>query len=275
MVTKRCTGPCGLEKELNKDNFYWVKSRNRWRPKCRTCLGRILPFGTRTKFEQIILIDGIEHKECSKCNKFKTLNCFAIRPENGRYRLLCKPCFAESRRPYNKVWSNNHKEHQQVLSKESYEKNKKKIRAREQERRKNDPEFRIRRDVSRVVNLSLKKENGSKNNMSVTKFLDMEKIKEHLESLFEPWMNWKNQKPYNPKTWDDNDPSTWVWHIDHIIPQLDLPFSEMSHDPESNFQKCWALSNIRPLSAKQNLQDGASRVRHKHKRGTNRAKPSA
>ena len=63
----------------------------------------------------------------------------------------------------------------------------------------------------------------------------------------------------------DGDPSTWKWNIDHITPQSDLLFTEMSHDPESNFQKCWALSNIRPLSAKQNIIDGASRVRHKKK----------
>ena len=74
-----------------------------------------------------------------------------------------------------------------------------------------------------------------------------------------------NQGVYNAKTWDDNDSSTWTWQIDHIIPQSDLPYTEMSHDPNSNFQKAWALSNLRPLSAKQNVLDGARRTRHKKK----------
>ena len=51
-----------------------------------------------------------------------------------------------------------------------------------------------------------------------------------------------------------------IWHIDHIIPQSLLPYSSMEDD---NFKKCWALSNLRPLSAKQNLLDGANRIRHK------------
>jgi len=33
---------------------------------------------------------------------------------------------------------------------------------------------------------------------------------------------------------------------------------------EPNFQKCWALNNLRPLSAKQNILDGTQRIRHKN-----------
>jgi hypothetical protein len=81
----------------------------------------------------------------------------------------------------------------------------------------------------------------------------------HLESLFEPWMNWDNQGTYNKNTWDDNDQSTWFWRLDHIIPRSDLPYESMS---DKNFQKVWALSNLRPLAAKQNIIDGARRTRH-------------
>ena len=31
---------------------------------------------------------------------------------------------------------------------------------------------------------------------------------------------------------------------------------------DDNFKKCWALENLRPLSSKQNLLDGSTRVRH-------------
>jgi hypothetical protein len=47
--------------------------------------------------------------------------------------------------------------------------------------------------------------------------------------------------------------------IDHIVPQSDLPYSSMN---DENFQKCWALENLRPLSAKQNYLDGMTRIRH-------------
>jgi hypothetical protein len=72
-------------------------------------------------------------------------------------------------------------------------------------------------------------------------------------------MNWSNNNPYDINTWNDNDQSTWVWHIDHIVLQSDLPYTSMKDD---NFKKCWALENIRPLSGKQNVLDGTNRVRH-------------
>ena len=72
-------------------------------------------------------------------------------------------------------------------------------------------------------------------------------------------MNWQNKGSYRVKTWDDNDQTTWKWQIDHIIPQSDLPYTSMEDD---NFKKCWALENLRPLSAKQNIFDGTNRVRH-------------
>jgi hypothetical protein len=34
---------------------------------------------------------------------------------------------------------------------------------------------------------------------------------------------------------------------------------------DDNFKKCWALSNLRPLDAKQNLMDGVNRIRHQKK----------
>jgi hypothetical protein len=76
-------------------------------------------------------------------------------------------------------------------------------------------------------------------------------------------MNWDNYGKYNPKTWDDNDSSTWKWNIDHIIPQAKLPYTS---EKDVNFKKCWSLNNLRPYSAKQNLLDGATKIRHK--RGT-------
>jgi hypothetical protein len=78
----------------------------------------------------------------------------------------------------------------------------------------------------------------------------MEELKQHLEKQFEPWMNWNNWTNYNPKTWKDEDLTTWTWNIDHIIPQCDLKYTSMD---EENFFKCWALENLRPYSAKLNI----------------------
>lgn len=67
------------------------------------------------------------------------------------------------------------------------------------------------------------------------------------------WMNWNNQGIYNLKTWIDNDPSTWVWNLDHINPASSLRYGSFT---DENFKKCWSLENLRPLLAKQNIIDG-------------------
>lgn len=78
-------------------------------------------------------------------------------------------------------------------------------------------------------------------------------MKTHLESQFEPWMNWDNRKQYKTANWKDNDISTWVWQIDHIIPQCAFIFTSIQ---DEMFAKCWDLNNLRPLSAKENYIKG-------------------
>lgn len=132
---------------------------------------------------------------------------------------------------------------------------------RHRNRRKEDPVFKLRQRCSSEIRRRLKLNDGSKSGESIIKYLQysMGELKIYLESLFEPWMNWNNHGNYNTKTWNDNDPSTWTWQIDHIIPQAILPYDSMQHP---NFKKAWALTNLRPYSAKQNIIDGTTKVRH-------------
>jgi len=99
---------------------------------------------------------------------------------------------------------------------------------------------------------------GNKGCKSISKYLlyTIGELKNHLETQFESWMTWNNQGKYDPKTWDDNDQTTWTWNIDHIIPQSKLFYTSLEDD---NFKKAWALNNLRPLSAKQNILDGNRR----------------
>lgn len=117
---------------------------------------------------------------------------------------------------------------------------------------KDDPSFRLRLLISTTIRAALKRVNFSKNGETFTKYLpySIQQLQEHLEKQFESWMTWDNWGIYNIDIWDDNDQTTWTWQIDHIIPQSIFLYSSMA---DNNFQKCWALENLRPLSAKQNL----------------------
>ena len=94
--------------------------------------------------------------------------------------------------------------------------------------------------VKASIYRALKSSEGSKEGNSTLDTLPytLSQLKEHLENQFEPWMNWDNQGE---------------WHIDHIYPQSKLPYDSMTHP---NFLKCWALENLQPLEAKENIRKG-------------------
>src|ERR1700722_17696342 len=131
----------------------------------------------------------------------------------------------------------------------------------------------MRERVSGCIRNALKKVGRNKNGETSTKYLpySLETLKEHIEKQFnhpdnlvneKVWMTWKNWGLYRVDNWNENDVSTWTWQLDHIIPQTDLPYLSMT---DENFQKCWALENLRPLSAKKNHEDGVRRTRHENK----------
>jgi hypothetical protein len=117
---------------------------------------------------------------------------------------------------------------------------------------KSDINFKLRSRVSSSINCYLKKSSASKENQSVIYFLpySIKDLKNHLESQFEPWMNWQNWGIYKPNSWNDNDPTSWTWQIDHIIPHSTFKYQSMT---DILFKECWSLKNLRPLSSKKNI----------------------
>jgi hypothetical protein len=152
------------------------------------------------------------------------------------------------------------KEDKAIYDKEYRKNNKDVINGNRKNRRNNDPSYRLRHYISGRIRKTIKQLGGTKNG-SCIKYLEYSfvQLKEYIEKQFESWMTWDNHGVYDQDTWDDNEPSTWKWSLDHIIPQADLPYTSMTDD---NFKACWSLNNLRPLSAKQNFLDGISRVRH-------------
>jgi hypothetical protein len=202
-------------------------------------------------------------KQCNKCLQFKLEEMYHKYRYNGNLlrKSVCRDCINNNRKKY---YSKNSEKIINLVSK--YKKNnRKKINDRDKERRINDVTFKLQELVRSVIKQSIKRNGGIKGGKSVLKYLayTSEELKFHLESQFEFWMTWNNHGLYDPSIWDDNNFTTWIWQIDHIIPQADLPYTNME---DENFKKCWSLENLRPLSAKQNIIDGSSRVRHINKK---------
>lgn len=187
--------------------------------------------------------------------EYRNNNQEDIVPYMINYYIVNKDEIADQK----KIYYKNNKDEISIRQKKYRDNNKKEIssykRSYEKERYKNDPSYRLRNIVSASVRQVLKTNNSSKNGNSIVQYLGytIDELKVYLENQFEPWMTWDNHGIYNPNTWDDNVSATWTWQIDHIIPHSKFQYTSME---DQAFLDCWALSNLRPYSAKQNIIDG-------------------
>lgn len=99
------------------------------------------------------------------------------------------------------------------------------------------PLAKLTRSVRNLFGNFVRAKNLTKNS-STFKLLGYtpEELYEHLESQFQPDMTWDNYGFYG-------------WHIDHIKPVNTFNVTSMTCE---DFKKCWALSSLRPLWAKDN-----------------------
>lgn len=104
-------------------------------------------------------------------------------------------------------------------------------------RRVNDMHFKLRHNVSSLMYARLK----SKKSKGALKQLgySVEELKTHLESQFTHEMNWDNYGG--------------VWQLDHKIPDSWFDYTSIE---DEGFKKSWALDNLQPLLATDNLKKG-------------------
>jgi len=140
-----------------------------------------------------------------------------------------------------KLYYENNKDKVKKRHKE-YEKKaetKKKRRKRNEKKREN-PIFRLCHSVSAGISQSLKLNNLSKGGRHWEDLVGytFEDLKTHMENLFSEGMTWDNYGK---------------WHLDHVTPKSLFKIKEVG---DEEFMKCWALSNLQPLWAVDNLSKG-------------------
>lgn len=188
-------------------------------------------------------------KTCTKCKISKDISCFwkGVKYKDG-YRSRCIECMQKYRkdnqetlRAHRKKWALKNKEKIRSYRKKWKQKNPQYASEWIKKREANVPEFKLQNRVSHQIRKALLKEGIPKkiSSWSVLPYTPTQ-LRKHLESQFENWMSWDNYG---------------MWHIDHIVPQSKLRYDSFNHP---NFQKCWALENLRPLEARANLRKGAS-----------------
>lgn len=131
----------------------------------------------------------------------------------------------------------------QERGREWYRINKNEINKRRQARYpllRNNLRYKLNKNISSYVALSLC---GNKNGYKWESLVGytLEQLITHLEKQFSKGMTWENRGKTG-------------WHIDHKIP---LSVFNFQNSKDIDFKKAWALKNLRPLWAKDNLQKGA------------------
>lgn len=105
-----------------------------------------------------------------------------------------------------------------------------------------EPKRRLRRNLSTAIAQTLR---GTKKRRSWEALVGYttEDLRSHLERQFAKGMTWENYGS--------------VWHLDHILPVTSFDF----HTPEDpEFMACWALSNLQPLWARENIRKSNRRL---------------
>ena len=154
----------------------------------------------------------------------------------------------ERRSLYSKEWYLNNKERKSLYGKEYYldnieqvkeyrKKNQERMRILENNRYKTDINFRLKKILRGRIRKALKGKDKSASTMELIGCTPDE-LKQHLESKFEPWMNWENQ-------------GRGGWDIDHIIAmsKFDLSCPVQQH-------ACCHYSNLQPMEHIANIKKG-------------------
>ena len=114
------------------------------------------------------------------------------------------------------------------------------IRQYEEHRNRNDPAFRLRRNMARRLNHSLHRQFLGKTIQTFQLVgCTITELRQHLETQFIDGMTWENYGRHG-------------WHIDHIRPCASFDLT----DPEQQRQ-CFHYTNLQPLWAVDNIRKGA------------------
>ena len=174
---------------------------------------------------------------CKKCNKRKVKKW---NTDNRDYRLARSKQWRENNKELKKKRDTAYREQNREKIREYFrsEKHVKRRRERNKEYYHNNIHYKLKIRVSSSVRGFLRRGGKTKGGSTFDHLpYTPQDLKEHIEKQFDEHMTWENWGSY--------------WHLDHIKPQAAFNYDCLAHP---DFQKCWALENLRPLKATENLR---------------------
>ncbi len=188
---------------------------------------------------------------CTKCRKVKPLTnkYFYFRKDYQKYRTACIDCCLSGMKEYQKTpqskrWRKEYRQRDYVKAIKRKQSKTLKAKARrnkyERKRRAEDPLYNLKHITGRGMRQSLKRNGGQTKKDHWERLVNYtaKDLKKHLEKQFKEGMTWQNHGD---------------WHIDHIVPISKFNFTSPHH---IDFKRCWALENLQPLWAQDNIIKG-------------------
>jgi hypothetical protein len=162
---------------------------------------------------------------------YRERNVKKIKEKNKKYYIENKERIDQR----NKEYDLNHSEEKVFRSKKRFIEKRAEILEYRKERIKHFPKLKVSAYISSRIRNTIKKGKDGYHWEDLVGYT-REDIMEHLEKQFDENMSWNNYGSY--------------WHIDHIIP---VSYFNYTSYEDKEFKECWALSNLQPLEAKENL----------------------
>lgn len=164
-------------------------------------------------------------KDRARGKAYRSKNPEKERQKRRRWRVANR----EKARAQDQAWRASNADRVKAYVKRSYEK------------KRDNPRFRLQAAVKATLSARLSR--GVKGGRRTWEILGYtaEQLTAHLERQFAPGMSWENYGRHG-------------WHIDHIIPLAAFNYETPDH---IDFKRAWALSNLRPLWARDNWQKHA------------------
>ena len=211
---------------LDRENFIQVGRKKRYQAYCDICgsdRGHQLEDHSGLCYHC-----GLKRRnENSLSYKIITITDFIVKNSDKYYHMHCRTCGKDRGYQHKKTVN------KECLSCASRRRNK--IRYEKVDKRHQ----KLRQIMKAAIGRALKRHDSSKLGNSINQILpySIPELKQSLESKFQLGMTWDNYGLYG-------------WHIDHIIP--DSWFTYKSYQ-DIDFQKSWALENLQPMWAHDNL----------------------
>lgn len=204
---------CGIEYPETPEYFYFIKRPNRFEARCKKC---ILEYQKMYQKKSAEKIKRYKRKYASENSKALTEKSVIWAKNNiDKKRRTCR------------VWMRK----QRKLYPEKY-----KIKESEwrKQRRRTDKKFALSNNMRVAIWQTIR---GHKNGRKWQRLVgySVDDLKKHLERQFQPGMSWDNYGD---------------WHIDHRTPISVFNYETPEHE---DFKRCWALENLQPMWAKENI----------------------